>query len=130
MKGASLVRMLFLSALCPSLLAISSIAFSQEALRYIAARPPGQSQYVLWSSSVAALQCGHAIFKNLDIRQWCEDGVVPGVKPKLGTLEPGTRVKRLDSTECGDMVQIRILDGPLKDRVGCTTSSALTTVKP
>ena len=29
-----------------------------------------------------------------------------------------------------NMVQIRVLEGPLKNRVGCTTSSALTTVKP
>ena len=56
--------------------------------------------------------------------------MVPGVKPKLGTLDPGTRVERLQSTDCDDMVQIRVLEGPLKNRVGCTTSSALTTVKP
>lgn len=113
-----------------SLLTMTSGAVSQEAIRYIGARPPGQSKHVLWSSSVAARQCGHALLKNQDVRQWCEDGMVPGVKPKLGTLDPGTRVERLQSTDCDGMVQIRVLEGPLKNRVGCTTSSALTTVKP
>jgi hypothetical protein len=112
------------------LFVLSSSAFPQGAVRYIAARPPGQSNYVLWSSSLAAEQCGHAMLKNTDIRQWCEDGVVPGVRPKLGTLEPGTRVERLNSTDCQDMVQIRILDGRLKDQIGCTTASALMSVKP
>lgn len=113
-----------------SLLAMTSVAGPQDALRYIAAKPPGHPKYVLWSSSVAARQCGHALLKNQDVRQWCEDGMVPGVKPKLGTLDSGTRVERLQSTDCDDMVQIRVLEGPLKNRVGCTTSSALTTVKP
>ena len=113
-----------------SLLAMTSVPVPQDALRYIAAKPPGHSKYVLWSSSVAARQCGHALLKNQDVRQWCEDGMVPGVKPKLGTLDPGTRVERLQSTDCDDMVQIRVLEGPLKNRVGCTTNSALTTVKP
>jgi len=113
-----------------SLLAMTSVAVPQDALRYIAAKPPGHPKYVLWSSSVAARQCGHALLKNQDVRQWCEDGMVPGVKPKLGTLDSGTRVERLQSTDCDDMVQIRVLEGPLKNRVGCTTSSALTTVKP
>ena len=112
------------------LLTVTSVAAPQEAIRYIGARPPGQSKYVLWSSSVAARQCGHALLKNQDVRQWCEDGMVTGVKPKLGTLDPGTRVERLPSTACEDMVQIRVLEGALKNRVGCTSHSALTTVKP
>ena len=109
---------------------MASVALSQEAIRYIAARPPGQSKFVLWSSSVAARQCGHALLKNQDVRKWCEEGMVSGTKPKLGTLDPGTQVERLQSTECDDMAQIKVLDGPLKGRVGCTTVSALTTVKP
>src|SRR5262245_32888926 len=109
---------------------MASVALSQEAIRYIAARPPGQSKFVLWSSSVAARQCGHALLKNQDVRKWCEEGMVSGTKPKLGTLDPGTRVERLQSTECDDMAQIKVLDGPRKGRVGCTTLSALTTVKP
>ena len=113
-----------------SLLAMTSVAVSQDAIGYIAARPSGQSKHVLWSSSVAARQCGHALLKNQDVRKWCEDGMIPGVKAKLGTLEPGTRVERLHSTECDDMAQIKVLEGPLKGRVGCTNVSALTTVKP
>ena len=56
--------------------------------------------------------------------------MIPGVKPKLGTLEPGTRVEHLPSTACEEMVQIKVLEGPLKNRVGCTSKAALTTVKP
>jgi hypothetical protein len=123
-------RRVVLGGLGLSFLAVTSVAVPQEAVRYIAARPPGQPKYVLWSNSVAARQCGHALLKNQDIRKWCEDGMVPGVKPKLGTLEAGTRVERLQSTDCDDMAQIRVLEGPLKNRVGCTTRSALTTVKP
>ena len=112
------------------LLAVTSVAVPQEAIRYIGTRPPGQSKYVLWSSSMAARQCGHALLKNQDVRQWCEEGMIPGVKPKLGTLDPGTRVEQLQSTECEDMAQIKVLEGPLKNRVGCTNRSALTAVKP
>jgi len=113
-----------------SLLAMTSAALSQDAARYIAARGPGQPKHVLWSSSVAAQQCGHALLKNQDVRKWCEEGMAPGIKPKLGTLEPGTRVERLQSNECHDMAQIKVLEGPLKGHVGCTNVSALTTVKP
>jgi hypothetical protein len=123
-------RIALFATLVLSLLAVTSIAIPQEAIRYIGARPPGQSKYVLWSSSVAARQCGHALLKNQDVQQWCEDGMVPGVKPKLGTLDPGTRVEQLQSTECEDMAHIKVLEGPLKNRVGCTTRSALKTAKP
>jgi len=123
-------RRVVFSTLCLSVLAMTSVAVPQEAIRYIGARAPGQSKYVLWSSSMAARQCGHALLKNQDIRKWCEEGMVPGVKPKLGVLNPGTQVERLQSTECEEMVQIRVLEGPLKGRVGCMTVSALTTVKP
>jgi hypothetical protein len=123
-------RIVLFATLGLFLLAVTSAAVPQEAIRYIGARAPGQSKYVLWSSSVAARQCGHALLKNQDVRQWCEDGMIPGVKPKLGALDPGTRVEQLQSTECEDMAQIKVLEGPLKNRVGCTTRSALKTVKP
>jgi hypothetical protein len=45
-------------------------------------------------------------------------------------LEPGIQVERLDSTECQTMVQIRVLDGALKDKVGCVSGSDLTSIKP
>src|SRR5215471_7751003 len=111
-------RRVVFSTLCLSVLAMTSVAVPQEAIRYIGARPPGQSKYVLWSSSLAARQCGHALLKNQDVQQWCEDGTALGVKPKLGMLDPGTRVEQLQSTACEDMAQIIVLEGPLKNRVG------------
>ena len=123
-------RVVLFASLGFFLLMMTSVAVPEEVIRYIAARSPGQSKFVLWSSSMAARQCGHALLKNHDVQQWCEDGMVPGVKPKLGTLDPGTRVERLQSTECEEMVRIKVLEGPLKNRVGCTSKAALTTVKP
>ena len=60
----------------------------------------------------------------------CSDGVdETGVQIKR-RLDPGVKVERLEGTACRDMVQIRILEGPLKDQVGCTVGAALTSVAP
>jgi hypothetical protein len=112
------------------LVASVGMTLAQDAIRYVVPAPESSRGYVLWSSHLAARQCSQAAIRGRNTREWCEDGVVPGVKPKLGNLEPGTQVERLDSTECRDMVQIRVLDGALKGQVGCIAGAGLTSVKP
>jgi hypothetical protein len=103
---------------------------AQDAIRYVSRAPAGHPGYVLWSDFTFANYCrGEAArlaqIPSLKPLRSCEvDGQI------RRTLEPGVKVERLDSTECRDMVQIRVLDGPMKDQVGCTTGSALTSVKP
>ncbi len=110
----------------------TSFSGAQSNIRYVVSVPKGSGAegYVLWSSYLAASQCGHAMLRNLNVREWCEDGTVPGVRPKLGRLKAGTVVEKLDSTECHDMVQVRVLSGELKDQVGCAAASALTSARP
>jgi hypothetical protein len=112
--------------------ASASLGGAQSNIGYVISVPKGSGAggYVLWSSHLAASQCGHAMLRNLNVREWCEEGTVPGVRPKLGRLKAGTVVEKLDSTECGDMVQVRVLSGELKDQVGCAAAAALTSAKP
>ena len=112
------------------LLASIGTAFAQDTIRYVAPPPQGSPGYVLWSSALAARQCAQAVLKGWNTREWCEDGIAPGVKPKLGHLEPATPVERLDSTECRDTVQVRVLEGALKGQVGCVAGAGLTSIKP
>ena len=110
--------------------AIPGPSMADDPIRYIAAPTKAANKFVLWSSYRAATQCGHAMLAGRDVRKWCEEGTGPSHKPKLGKLDAGTRVERLDSTECDAMVQIRVLDGPLTGAIGCVSTAALTSVKP
>lgn len=53
-----------------------------------------------------------------------------GVKRTVGTADPGTQVERLESREYREVVQVRVLAGPLKGEVGCLPGGALTSLKP
>src|SRR5262245_26692432 len=53
----------------------------------------------LWRGWLEARQCGRAILNKADLRQWCEEGTTPGVKPKIGTLPRGSEVAVIDSSE-------------------------------
>jgi hypothetical protein len=111
-RRGSLVVVLFL-------LASVGTTSAQEALRYVA--PGREESRVLWPSRRAVAECRQAFLRGWDFRPWCGEGVV---------LEPATSVERLDSTECRDMVQVRLLEGALKGQVGCIAGAGLTSIKP
>src|SRR5262249_37318781 len=109
---------------------IPSLGRADDSILYIAAPTNAANKFVLWSSYRSATQCGHAMLAGRDVRKWCDEGIGPSHKPKLGNFDAGTRVERLDTNECDAMVQIRVLDGPLKGAIGCVSSAALTSDKP
>ena len=86
---------------------------------------------ILWIDRLAATNCARATLRGTeqDRRELCEDGTA-GAKPKVGLLDAGTEVERLDPRACGDLVQVRVVDGPLTGGVGCISGGALTRVRP
>jgi hypothetical protein len=61
----------------------------------------------------------------------CAEGVSDERKPMIGSLFHGTEIELLDArANCGQMVTVRVLHGPLQGETGCVSSTALSNVKP
>src|SRR5580765_471001 len=110
--------------------ALTTDAFADGEHQYVKVTKSGQG-VILWVDRLAATNCARAILRGTeqDRRELCEDGTM-GTKPKVGLLDAGTEVERLDPRVCGDLVQVRVLDGPLTGGVGCISGGALTRVRP
>jgi hypothetical protein len=107
---------------------------SAEAIRFVVPSTfmgEKRTQYPLWTSAQWADSCARAVMRGTpaDQKRFCEDGF-SGLKPKVGVVSTGTRVELLDSRECGDMVGVRVVSGPLKGRTGCLVGIALSSNKP
>ena len=111
-------------------IALIAPALAAGEQQYVALPNSGRG-VILWTDRAAATDCGRATLRGTDQerRELCEDGV-GGKKPKVGVLDPGTAVERLDPRACGDLVQVRVLDGPVAGGVGCITGGALTNTRP
>jgi len=49
----------------------------------------------------------------------------------LGSLTHGIEVELLDArANCGQMMTVRVVDGPLQGQTGCIGGNALSSVKP
>src|SRR4030095_13339608 len=98
--------------------------------QYVKVTNSGQGA-ILWMDRLAAPNCARATLRGTeqDQRELCEGGAT-GTKPQLGLLDAGTQVERLDPRACGDLVQVRVVDGPLTGVVGCISGGALTRVRP
>ena len=110
--------------------ALTTHAFAEGEHQYVKLTNSGLG-VILWTDRLAATNCARATVRGTDQerRELCEDGTA-GTKPKLGVLEAGTEVERLDPRACGDLVQVRVLDGPLTGGIGCVSGGALTRVRP
>ncbi len=115
-----------LALLLTVMIALSPHAFAGEH-QYVALTKSGQS-VILWTDRLAATNCARATIRGSeqDKREFCEVGAAGTV----GRLDPGTEVERLDPRACGDLVQVRVLGGPLTGGVGCISGGALTRLKP
>jgi hypothetical protein len=111
-------------------IALTTHAFAEEEHLYVALTKSGQG-VILWTDRLAATNCARATLRGTEQerRELCEDGAA-GTKPKVGLLDVGTEVERLDPRVCGDLVQVRVLGGPLTGGVGCISGGALTRVRP
>jgi hypothetical protein len=107
------------------------VAASAGDIRYIVGVPSGQQKYPLWTSRLAATQCGRAVVGGtpVDVQMFCRDGVA-GIKPTVGDVSHGTEVEIVDGSECRDMVQVRVLSGPHAGYVGCIVGKALSSRRP
>jgi hypothetical protein len=117
------------SILAWSLLALATGSAVAGGIRYVVVTPDTPAEFTLWSSYTASVNCARALLAGRDEREWCEEGV-GGIKPKIGGLAHATEVELIDGTECRDMAHVRIMTGPLKDRMGCVVSRALSENKP
>ena len=111
-------------------IALTTHAFAEGERQYVALTQSGQG-IILWTDRLAATNCARATLLGTEQarRELCEGGPV-GTKPKVGVLDAGTEVERLDPRACGDLVQVRVLGGALTGGVGCISGGALTHVRP
>ena len=110
--------------------ALTTHAFAEGQHQYVAVTGSGQG-VVLWTDRLAATNCARATVRGTEQerRALCEDGAA-GTKPRVGVLDAGTEVERLDPRACGDLVQVRVLGGPLAGGIGCISGGALRRVQP
>ena len=89
------------------------------------------NEFPLWTDRTWPDSCFKATVRGsqADQKKFCEEGF-SGLKPKKGTLTIGTEVELLDSRECGSLVYVRVLTGPLSGETGCVSANALSSVKP
>ena len=111
-------------------IALTTHAFAEGEHQYVKPTNSGRG-VILWTDRLAATNCARAAVRGTEQerRELCEDGTA-GTKPKVGQLNAGTEVERLDPRACGDLVQVRVLDGPLTGGIGCISGGALTRVRP
>ena len=121
-----------LEPLLALMIALTTPAFADGEHQYVKVTNSGQG-VILWVDRLAATNCVRATLrgtaKGIQLERAAEDGTM-GTKPKVGLLDAGTEVERLDPRVCGDLVQVRVLDGPLTGGVGCISGGALTRVRP
>ena len=110
--------------------ALTTHAFAEGEHQYVKLTNSGLG-VILWTDRLAATNCARATVRGTEQerRELCEDGTA-GTKPKLGVLDAGTEVERLDPGACGDLVRVRVLGGPLTGGIGCISGGALTRVRP
>jgi hypothetical protein len=116
-------------ALALGLLLLSSLAHAQDALRYVV---PSPRPAPLWQSLQSSRACGAKVLLEITSRRATPPGTYVDTfcaEYLVGGLESPTRVERLDAP-CGDMVQVRVLDGPLQGKTGCVAAKSLTSIKP
>jgi hypothetical protein len=118
-----------LASLLVLTIALNTHAFAEGEHQYVALTRSGQG-VILWTDRLAATNCARAAVRGTDQerRDLC-DGTA-GTKPKVGVLDAGTEVERLDPRACGDLVQVRVVGGPLAGGIGCISGGALTRVQP
>ena len=111
-------------------IALTTHAFAEGEHLYVALTKSGHG-VILWTDRLAATNCARATLRGTDQerRELCEEGTA-GAKPKVGLLDARTEVERLDPRACGDLVQVRVLDGPFTGGIGCISGGALTRVRP
>ena len=111
-------------------IALTTHALAEGEHQFVKVTNSGQG-VILWTDRLAATNCARATLRGTeqDRRELCEDGVA-GTKPKVGLLDAGTEVERLDPRECGDLVQVRVLGGAYTGGIGCISGGALTRVRP
>jgi hypothetical protein len=97
--------------------------------RYVVVTPESPTEFTLWTSYAASVNCARALLAGRDEREWCEVGV-GGITPKVGKVGHGTEVEMLEGAECRDMAHVRIVTGTLKGQEGCMVQRALSTKKP
>jgi hypothetical protein len=119
-----------LAPLLTLMIGLTTHAFAEGEHQYVKLTSSGQG-VILWTDRVAATNCARATLRGTeqDRRELCEDGTA-GTKPKVGLLDAGTEVERLNSRECGDLIQVRVLAGALTGGVGCISGGALTRIRP
>ena len=110
--------------------ALTTYAVAEGEHQYVKLTNSGRG-VILWTDRLAATNCARATVRGTEQerRELCEDGTA-GTKPKLGVLDAGTEVERLDPGACGDLVRVRVLGGPLTGGIGCISGGALTRVRP
>jgi hypothetical protein len=103
-----------------------------DGIKFVVPIPNGPPDYPLWTDALAANTCARATIggRPQDIRAFCQDGVVPGVKPVIGRVPYGVEVELLEGRGCGDMVHVRVLTGEHHGAVGCITGRALSSRRP
>src|SRR6185436_3946324 len=94
-------------------IALTTHAFAEGEHQYVKPTNSGRG-VILWTDRLAATNCARATLRGTEQErlELCEDGTA-GTKPKVGLLEAGTEVERLDPRVCGDLIQVRVLGGAL-----------------
>jgi hypothetical protein len=111
---------------------LAAPARADDPIRYVVAQKSGAG-WTMWTNGSGPNACAAALLaasrqRQNVVGQTCDS--LLGVKMTVGTADPGTQVERLESRECREMVQVRVLGGPLKGEVGCLPGGALTSLKP
>jgi len=120
------MRAVLILVVAASLAAVPALAGEK---RYVVVTPDSPTEFTLWTSYTASVNCARALLAGRDEREWCEVGV-GGITPKVGKVGHGTEVEMLEAAECRDMAHVRIVTGTMKDQVGCMVQRALSTKKP
>lgn len=124
-----IVRFTLIAVIALAVTFLIGVPLGAGGIWFVVVTSGGPSEYTLWTSYTASINCGRALLYGSDPRAWCEDGI-GGLKPKVGVLDHGTEVEILDDTECRDLIHARVVTGPLKGRVGCVVARALSPLRP
>jgi hypothetical protein len=116
------------------LLSTTPVLVSAGEKRYVVDDSPrGAAAWPLWRSQHALDACSRALREGTrkEREELCAEGVSEEGKPMIGSLFHGTEVELLDArANCGQMVTVRVLNGPLQGETGCVSGTALSNVKP
>jgi hypothetical protein len=107
-----------------------TVAFADAAeKRYVVVTADSPTEYTLWTSYAASINCAKALLAGRDEREWCDVGV-SGIVPKVGKVKHGTEVELIEDDKCEDMAHVRVLTGDMVGQTGCMVQRALSTKKP